>query len=96
MEECEDIGHREGSKGLYAKRKENIERLLAQQMRGTARMEMKVGLTFAHMNLKKLAGILYRKQHPTGSPTGFSIGFLRPSLVLLFSFSKEQSSLSAA
>lgn len=101
MEECEDIRHREGSKELYAKRKETIERLFGTakelhgfrytQMKGTARMEMKVGLTYACMNLKKLAGILCRKQHPTG----FSIGFLMPSLVLLFSFSKEQSSLSA-
>ena len=56
-----------GMKELYAQRKETIERLFGTakenhgfrytQMYGKARMEMKVGLTFACMNLKKLAKI---------------------------------------
>ena len=62
---CEDIRHTIGMKELYSKRKETIERLFGTtkenhgfrytQMFGKARMEMKVGLTYAYMNLKKLA-----------------------------------------
>ena len=54
-------------KEKYQKRKETIERLFGTakenhgfrytQMFGKARMEMKVGLTYACMNLKKLASI---------------------------------------
>ena len=65
MEMCEDIRHTIGMKELYAQRKETIERLFGTakehhgfrytQMIGKARMEMKVGLTYACMNLKKLA-----------------------------------------
>ena len=68
MEICEDIRHIEGMKDLYKKRKETIERLFGSakenhgfrytQMFGKARMDMKVGLTYTCMNLKKLAGIL--------------------------------------
>jgi len=71
LEICEDIRHTEGMKELYGKRKETIERLFGTakenhglrytQMYGKARMEMKVGLTFACMNLKKLAKIKHRK-----------------------------------
>jgi hypothetical protein len=67
MEICEDIRQTLGMKDLYALRKETIERLFGTakenhgfrytQMYGKARMEMKVGLTFACMNLKKLAKI---------------------------------------
>lgn len=70
MEECEDIRHTLGMKELYSKRKETIERLFGTakeahgfrytQMYGKGRMEMKVGLTFACMNLKKLAKIQQR------------------------------------
>ncbi|MGL5260059.1 MAG: transposase, partial [Lachnospiraceae bacterium] len=65
METCEEIRHTLGMKELYSKRKETIERLFGTakenhgfrytQMYGKARMEMKVGLTFACINLKKLA-----------------------------------------
>ena len=67
MEMCEDIRQTLGMKDLYALRKETIERIFGTakenhglrytQMYGKARMEMKVGLTFACMNLKKLAKI---------------------------------------
>ena len=67
MELCEDIRYGIGMKEKYRKRKETIERLFGTakenhgfrytQMFGKARMEMKVGLTYACMNLKKLAGI---------------------------------------
>ena len=72
MEICEDIRHTIGMKEVYSKRKETIERIFGTakenhglrytQMIGKARMEMKVGLTFACMNLKKLAKILQAKE----------------------------------
>ena len=65
MEMCEEIRQTVGMKELYSQRKETIERIFGSakenhgfrytQMFGKARMEMKVGLTFACMNLKKLA-----------------------------------------
>ena len=65
MEMCEDIRHTLGMKDLYSHRKETIERIFGTakenhgfrytQMYGRARMHMKVALTFACMNLKKLA-----------------------------------------
>ena len=64
LEKCEDIRHTPGMKELYALRKETVERLFGSakedhgfrytQMYGKARMEMKAGLTYAAMNLKKL------------------------------------------
>lgn len=64
MEKCEDIRHTTGMKELYELRKETIKRIFGTakenhgfrytQMFGKARMEMKAGLTFACMNLKKL------------------------------------------
>lgn len=70
IEICEDIRHICGSKELYDKRKETIERLFGTakefhgfrytNMIGKARMDMKVGLTFACLNLKKLATILWK------------------------------------
>lgn len=68
MEICEDIRYTEGMRELYSHRKETIERIFGTakenhgfrytQMYGKARMQMKVALTFACMNLKKLAKIL--------------------------------------
>ena len=72
MERCEDIRYTIGMKELYDKRKETIERIFGTakenhglrytQMIGKARMEMKVGLTFACMNLKKLAIMKHKKE----------------------------------
>ena len=71
MEKCEDIRYMIGMKEVYTQRKETVERLFGTakenhgfrytQMIGKARMEMKVGLTFACMNLKKLAKMIARK-----------------------------------
>ena len=71
MEQCEDIRHTIGMNELYKLRKETIERLFGTakenhgfrytHMYGKARMEMKVGLTYACLNLKKLAKMLQRK-----------------------------------
>ena len=67
MEACENIRQTKGIKELYSHRKETIERIFGTakenhgfrytQMYGKARMVMKVALTFACMNLKKLARI---------------------------------------
>ena len=72
MEMCEDIRHTIGMKELYAQRKETIERLFGTakehhgfrytQMIGKARMEMKVGLTYACLNLKKLAKMKHQRE----------------------------------
>ena len=71
LETCEDIRQSFGMKELYSLRKETIERIFGTakenhgfrytQMFGKARMEMKVGLTFACMNLKKLAKMKVKK-----------------------------------
>ena len=68
MEICEDIRHTKGMRELYQLRKETIERnfgtakefhgMRYTQLVGKPRMEMKVGLTFACMNLKKLVRTL--------------------------------------
>jgi len=71
MEKCEDIRCTLGMKEIYQQRKETIERIFGTakechnlrytNMVGMARMKMKVGLTFACMNLKKLAMMKKRK-----------------------------------
>ena len=71
MEICEDLRQTVGMKELYDLRKETIERLVGTakeahnfrytNMIGKARMQMKVGLTFACMNLKKLARIMDKR-----------------------------------
>ena len=70
---------------LYKQRKETIERLFGTakehhgfrytQMYGKARMEMKVGLTYACLNLKKLAKMLQRIGVIGGPINPFSLGF---------------------
>ena len=71
MEVVEDIRHTSGNRQIYQLRKETIERIFGTakeqhgfrytQYVGKARMEMKAGLTFACMNLKKLAKILEKR-----------------------------------
>ena len=71
MDRCEDIRHTTGMKDVYDKRKETIERIFGvakenhcmryTRQRGKAKMAMKVGLTFACLNMKKLAKILTRR-----------------------------------
>lgn len=82
LEICEDYRHTVGNKELYDKRKETIERIFGTakefhgfrytNMVGKARMEMKVGLTFACLNLKKLARILWKKGGITSPITKLS------------------------
>lgn len=70
LETCEDIRHTIGMRDLYQKRKETIERLFGTakeahgfrytHMRGKAKMRMKVGMTYACINLKKLVKMMHR------------------------------------
>ena len=90
MEACEDIRYTIGMKEVYQLRKETIERIFGTakeghgfrytQMYGKARMDMKVGLTFACMNLKKLAKMLLRKgKIGPGNPLFLAFHSLFPS-----------------
>ena len=75
---AEDIRLTPKAKDLYARRKETIERIFGTakehhamrytQQVGKEKMAMKVGLTFACMNMKKLANILSKR--PNNGPDG--------------------------
>ena len=68
MDRSENTRHTRGMKELYGRRKETIERnfgtakehhgMRYTQLIGKKKMQMKVGLTFACMNMKKLVRIL--------------------------------------
>lgn len=83
---CEDIRLTENGKALYKLRKETIERCFGTakehhamrytQMIGKKKMAMKVGLTFACMNMKKLANLLYFRAKNTGDIAGNFFKFL--------------------
>lgn len=70
IEQAEDIRHTTGTKEIYEKRKETIERVFADakelhgmryaKHRGLGRVKMELNLLFACMNLKKLANRLFR------------------------------------
>ena len=70
---CEDIRLTPEGKDLYSHRKETIERCFGTakehhamrytQQIGKEKMAMKVGLTFACMNMKKLARIMWNRDH---------------------------------
>ena len=72
MELSEDIRCNYENKKIYKQRKETIERLFGTakeqhgfrytQQIGKARMEMKVGLTYACLNLKKLAKMKQQRE----------------------------------
>lgn len=105
LEKCEDLRHTDGNKELYDKRKETIERLFGTakechgfrytNMIGKARMEMKVGLTFACLNLKKLARILWKRGGGNGG-TRFSAFFRRffEPILSRFAFFNTKAALS--
>ena len=92
MELCEELRHTNGMKELYSLRKETIERIFGSakenhgfrytQMFGKARMEMKAGLTFACMNLKKLVKLkakrgLLKEGSPRNSLISYIFRFLK-------------------
>ena len=73
METAEDIRHTRGTKEIYQKRKETIERVFADakekhgmrytQYRGLAKVKMELTLLFSCMNLKKLANWKWKNEH---------------------------------
>lgn len=89
LEISEDIRHTLENKERYALRKETIERLFGSakeqhgfrytQYIGKARMNMKAGLTFACMNLKKLAKILDIREKRNSRSELFYIFFKKRS-----------------
>ena len=76
LEYCEELRHTDGIKDLYDLRKETIERnfgtakehhaMRYTQEKGKAKMSMKVGLTFACMNIKKLVNVLSKRPEDGG------------------------------
>ncbi len=87
MEICEDIRHTTGVKELYDQRKQTIERnfgtakehhgMRYTQMIGREKMLMKVGLTFACLNMKKLAKILDKRDQEYGTDSSIFAAFLK-------------------
>ena len=81
LEKVEDYRHTPWVKALYDKRKQKIERVFADakvkhglrftQLRGLAKVTMQVTLTFACMNLKKLA----KWKRRASSPNSFFVAF---------------------
>ena len=82
LDTCEEIRHTRGIKELYDLRKETIERnfgtakehhaMRYTQQIGKEKMAMKVGLTFACMNMKKLAKIIFERKKKNGSNDRYS------------------------
>ena len=103
MDQAEEIRHTLGMKELYQKRKHTIERLFGTakenhgfrytQQYGKGRMEMKVGLTYACMNLKKLARIL--KRRGLLPEKSFSL-YAKMASFIIFSWRKRKAVLSLA
>ena len=101
MDQAEEIRHTLGMKELYQKRKHTIERLFGTakenhgfrytQQYGKGRMEMKVGLTYACMNLKKLARIL--KRRGLLPEKSFSL-YAKMASFIIFSWRKRKAVLS--
>lgn len=95
MEMAEDIRCTIGTKQIYDQRKETIERVFGTakehhamrytQQVGKEKMAMKVGLTFACMNMKKLANILSKR--PKNGPGGGLFSDLLGSIFALFTYS---------
>ncbi len=82
IEQVEELRHDLDNQEIYKKRKETIERIFGTAkehhgfryttMKGKARMEMKVGLTYACLNLKKLAMMIDKYRKDDNNPSDFS------------------------
>ena len=82
LDVCEDIRHTLGMKDIYSKRKETIERVFGTakehhamrytRQTGKAKMSMKVGLTFACLNIKKLVNLLSHREKEGQEARNFS------------------------
>ena len=89
LEQCEDIRQTIGMKDIYDKRKQTIERIFGTakehhgmrytQMIGKAKMSMKVGLTFACMNMKKLVRIMDKRFREVSDNDWFFMKFRKIS-----------------
>ena len=89
LEQCEDIRQTNGMKDIYDKRKQTIERIFGTakehhgmrytQMIGKAKMSMKVGLTFACMNMKKLVRIMDKRFREVSDNDWFFMKFRKIS-----------------
>jgi hypothetical protein len=94
MDKADDYRHMPEYRAIYEERKETIERVFADakvkhgmgmtQLRGLQKVTMQVTLTFACMNLKKLATWKFRK----GLLRGFFACFNHITEFLLFTLSK--------
>ncbi len=94
MDKADDYRHMPEYRAIYEERKETIERVFADakvkhgmgmtQLRGLQKVTMQVTLTFACMNLKKLATWKFRK----GLLRGFFAYFNHIAEFLLFTLSK--------
>lgn len=83
LDKCEELRFTSWGKETYALRKETIERdfgtakehhaMRYTQQVGKEKMAMKVGLTFACMNMKKLARILWKKAGSIGGSDAISL-----------------------
>lgn len=96
LDKCEEVRFTAWGKETYGLRKETIERdfgtakehhaMRYTQQVGKEKMAMKVGLTFACMNMKKLAGILWKKvKNMGGSDSGSALSKLLNSFKTRFS-----------
>ena len=82
LDACENIRHTLGMKDIYSKRKETIERVFGTakehhamrytRQTGKAKMSMKVGLTFACLNIKKLVNLLSHREKEGQKTSNFS------------------------
>ena len=100
LDRCEELRYTSWGKEIYALRKETIERdfgtakehhaMRYTQLVGKEKMAMKVGLTFACMNMKKLARILWKgTKGPSESDILSSILSFLIRLKLFFEFGHD-------
>ena len=94
LEICEEIRHQKGSKELYQKRKESVERLFGTAKEyhnlrytrevGKSKMKAKVGLTLACLNIKKLIKVM------AGKPFYFSLKTILIKILAYFENSNAE------
>jgi len=86
LEEADHLRHTDENRKIYGQRKETIERVIADlkekhgmrwtTLRGVRKVTMQAMLTFAAMNLKKMAIWLWRKDRPANCNRWFSLNFI--------------------
>ena len=99
LECCEEIRHQRGMKELYQKRKETIERLFGTakeyhnlrytREKGNSKMEDKVGLALACLNIKKLVKMIRQnifEKQKRQTPKMTFVFVLKPARAGFFSY----------